>query len=52
MEATVVVDNRGNGILSGEWGLCIYIEYGEKHILLDTGASTCSCKTQKSWALI
>ena len=39
MKATVVVDNRGNGILSGEWGLCIYIEYGEKHILLDTGAS-------------
>ena len=39
MKATVVVDNRGNGILSGEWGLCIYIEHGEKHILLDTGAS-------------
>lgn len=39
MKATVVVDNRGNGILSGEWGLCIYIKYGEKHILLDTGAS-------------
>ena len=39
MKATVVVDNRGNGVLSGEWGLCIYIEYGEKHILLDTGAS-------------
>ena len=39
MKATVVVDNRGSGALSGEWGLCIYIEYGEKRILLDTGAS-------------
>ena len=52
MKATVVVDNRGNGILSGEWGLCIYIEYGEKHILLDTGASDLFVQTQRSWALI
>ena len=40
MKATVVVDNRKNGALSGEWGLCIYIEHGEKRILLDTGASS------------
>ena len=39
MKATVVVDNRGTGAIPGEWGLCIYIEYGEKRILLDTGAS-------------
>lgn len=39
MRATVVVDNRKSGALRGEWGLCIYIEYGEKKILLDTGAS-------------
>lgn len=39
MRATVVVDNRKSGTLRGEWGLCIYIEYGEKKILLDTGAS-------------
>ena len=32
MKATVVVDNRKNGALSGEWGLCIYIEHGEKRI--------------------
>lgn len=40
MKATVIVDNRNNGEISGEWGLCIYIEYKEKKILLDTGAST------------
>ena len=39
MRATVVVDNRKSDALPGEWGLCIYIEYGEKKILLDTGAS-------------
>lgn len=40
MKATVVVDNIKSGGVPGEWGLCIYIEYGEKKILLDTGAST------------
>lgn len=39
MRATVVIDNRKNGEIQGEWGLCIYIEYGEKKILLDAGAS-------------
>lgn len=39
MRATVVVDNRKNDALPGEWGLCIYIEYGERKLLLDTGAS-------------
>lgn len=39
MKATVVVDNRACGALRGEWGLCIYIEYGAHKILLDTGAS-------------
>lgn len=40
MRATVIVDNIKNNEISGEWGLCIYIEYGDKKILLDTGAST------------
>lgn len=39
MKATVLVDNIKNGDILGEWGLSIYIEYGEKRILLDTGAS-------------
>lgn len=39
MRATVVVDNRKDGALRGEWGLCIYIEHGGHKILLDTGAS-------------
>ena len=39
MKATVIVDNVGNAELSGEWGLCIFIEYGDKNILLDAGKS-------------
>lgn len=39
MKATVIVDNIENNGMSGEWGLCIYIEYGDKKVLLDTGAS-------------
>ncbi len=39
MKATVLVDNIANGELKGEWGLSIYMEYGDKKILLDTGAS-------------
>lgn len=39
MRATVVVDNIENSEIKGEWGLCIYIEYNGKKILLDTGAS-------------
>lgn len=39
MRATVVVDNQKNGDIQGEWGLCIYIEYGDQKILLDVGAS-------------
>lgn len=39
LRATVVVDNIGNDALKGEWGLCVYIEYGEDKILLDTGSS-------------
>lgn len=37
MKAVVLVDNIGDGDLSGEWGLCIYIEYNGRKILLDTG---------------
>lgn len=39
MKATVLVDNTAWPGLRGEWGLSIYIEYGDKIVLLDAGAS-------------
>lgn len=39
MKATVVIDNIANGDIKGEWGLCIYIEYDGKTVLLDTGGT-------------
>lgn len=39
MRATVIVDNKKNGNICGEWGLCIYIEEENRKILLDTAAS-------------
>ena len=40
MKATVLTDNNAFGELRSEWGLAVYIEYRDKKILLDTGAST------------
>ncbi len=39
IKATVLSDNIACGELAGEWGLSVYIEYGDKRVLLDTGAS-------------
>lgn len=39
MKATVLIDNIRNDSIKGEWGLSIYIEYKDKKILLDVGAS-------------
>ena len=36
---TIIVDNRSECALSGEWGLCILVEYKDKKILLDSGSS-------------
>lgn len=36
---TVVVDNIGSDDIQGEWGLSIHIQYGDKKILADVGAS-------------
>ena len=36
---TVITDNIPNGGLSGEWGLCLLVEYKDKKILVDAGAS-------------
>ena len=39
MQARVLIDNVSHNALLQEWGLAFWIEYGEKKILLDTGAS-------------
>jgi len=41
MEAkvSVIVDNIPNGDIAGEWGLCLLVEFDNKKILVDTGAS-------------
>ena len=39
MKASVLVDNISDENVKGEWGLCIYIEYHDKKILLDSGGS-------------
>lgn len=49
MLATVLIDNISCGEMEGEWGLSIYIEYNEKNILLDTGASDLFAKNAKNW---
>lgn len=36
---TVIVDNIATDDIKGEWGLSILVEYGEKKILADVGAS-------------
>lgn len=39
MKATVLIDNIGCEEITGEWGLSFFIEYEDKKILLDAGAS-------------
>lgn len=39
MKATVLIDNIADGRLAAEWGLAVYVEYGDKKILLDTGST-------------
>lgn len=36
---TVIIDNTGNKLLPGEWGLSILVQYNNKKILVDAGAS-------------
>ena len=36
---TIIVDNRSECALSGEWGLCVHIEHRGNKILLDAGSS-------------
>ena len=39
MIARILIDNIARDGLIGEWGLAVWIEYGSKRILLDTGAT-------------
>ena len=39
MKITVLTDNNGHEELDGEWGLSFLIEYGDRKILLDAGAT-------------
>lgn len=39
IRARVLVDNNTKSSLAPEWGLSVFIEYGDQRILLDTGAS-------------
>ncbi|MDD5926679.1 MAG: MBL fold metallo-hydrolase [Firmicutes bacterium] len=51
MKATVLVDNIKGCGLNGEWGLCVYIEYDDKTVLLDTGASDLFVKNAEQLGL-
>lgn len=44
---TVIVDNIPKGKLRGEWGLSIFIQYGNKKILADVGASELFAENMK-----
>ena len=36
---TVIVDNISSEGVTGEWGLCLLVEFNGKKILVDAGAS-------------
>ncbi len=40
LKMLVLVDNNGTEALPGEWGLSIWLEYKDKKVLLDAGASS------------
>ena len=44
---TVIVDNISNMGIDGEWGLSVLVEYGDKKILVDTGASNLFLKNME-----
>ena len=39
MKLTVLIENKAEGNLSGEHGLCVHVEFKGKQYLLDSGAS-------------
>lgn len=39
MRAKILIDNIAAGEFTGEWGLAVWIEYGDHKILLDTGTT-------------
>ncbi len=48
---TVVVDNISNEGITGEWGLCLLVEFRGKKILVDAGASKLFLENMKKLGL-
>ena len=44
---TIIVDNTSTGLLKGEWGLSVLVEYNDKKILVDAGASDLFLKNMR-----
>ena len=44
---TIIVDNTSTGLLKGEWGLSVLVEYNDKKILVDAGASNLFLKNMR-----
>lgn len=51
MKLTFLVDNNTCSDLTPEWGLSVYIQYGEQTLLLDTGASDTFAKNAEMLGL-
>ena len=45
---TIIVDNKTDNGIRGEWGLSVLIQYAGKKILLDSGASDLFLENMKS----
>ena len=48
LKATILCDNNARNSLTPEWGLSVFIEYGGRKLLLDTGASDVFAKNADS----
>ncbi|MGN0316064.1 MAG: MBL fold metallo-hydrolase [Fusicatenibacter sp.] len=46
-KVTVIVDNIAYAAIAGEWGLSMLVEYADKKILLDVGASELFAKNME-----
>ena len=51
VKVKILSDNISDGAAQGEWGLCIYIEYNNQKVLLDTGASELFVHHAKSFGI-
>lgn len=51
MNVKILIDNITKGTLISEWGLAVWIEYNDKKILLDTGATGKFVKNAQSMGI-